>query len=100
MGDSDVLVAAAELLMTELGDEVVILDLRDGVYYSLEAAGARIWSLLQRPVTVPRLRDAIAAEFDVDPAVCEQDIRVLVRTLAAHRLIEIRRPGEARGDGR
>ena len=39
------------------GDEVVLLNLRDGVYYGLDGVGARVWTLVQEPRTVAaRLR--------------------------------------------
>lgn len=78
------------MLATEFGDEVVILNLRDGVYYGLEDVGTRIWQLLQQPVSVLTIREAIVAEFDVESARCERDIRLLLTDLVARRLVEIR----------
>jgi hypothetical protein len=88
--DGATIVAANDVLATEFGDEVVILNLRDGVYYGLEDVGTRIWQLLQRPVSVLAIREALVAEFDVEPARCERDIRLLLTDLAARGLVEIR----------
>jgi hypothetical protein len=93
ISNSTCVVAAGDLLASEFGDELVILNLRDGVYYGLEDVGARIWRLLQKPVSVPAIREALVAEFDVEPARCERDVRALLGELAAKGLIEIR--GEA-----
>jgi hypothetical protein len=60
------------------------------VYYGLEDVGTRIWQLLQRPVSVLAIREALVAEFDVEPARCERDIRLLLTDLAARGLVEIR----------
>jgi predicted RecB family endonuclease len=84
--------AADDLLASEFGSEVVILDLRDGVYYSLDDVGARIWNLLRQPVTVAAIRDDIVAEFDVEPTRCERDIRVLLDELISRGLVVIK-PG-------
>ncbi|RPH64527.1 MAG: PqqD family protein [Acidobacteria bacterium] len=81
--------AASDVLVSEFGEELVILNLRDGVYYGLEDVGSRIWSLLQEPVTISMLRDALVEEFDVDPARSERDVRALLEELAAHGLVEI-----------
>jgi hypothetical protein len=91
--DGATIVAANDLLSTEFGDEVVILNLRDGVYYGLEDVGTRIWQLLQRPVSVLAIREALVADFDVDSARCERDIRLLLTDLAARGLVEIRGEG-------
>jgi hypothetical protein len=84
------LVAANDVLATEFGEEVVLLHLQDGVYYGLEDVGTRIWQLLQQPVSVLAIREALVAEFDVDSARCERDIRRLLTDLVARGLVEIR----------
>lgn len=88
--DTATVVAAGDLLASEFGDELIILNLRDGVYYGLEDVGARIWQLLQKPVSVPAIREALVTEFDVDSTRCERDVRTLLAELLAKGLVEIR----------
>jgi Coenzyme PQQ synthesis protein D (PqqD) len=90
--ESVTVVASNDLLAREFGDEFVILNLRDGVYYGLETVGVRIWQLLQEPRTVHAIRDIVVAEFDVAPAQCDRDVRMLLGELAVRGLIETR-PG-------
>jgi sulfur transfer complex TusBCD TusB component (DsrH family) len=92
--DSATVVAAPDLLASAFDAELVILNLRDGVYYGLEDVGARLWSLLQRPITVAAIRDALVAEYDVEPARCGRDVRALLQDLAARGLIEVRESGD------
>jgi hypothetical protein len=49
--DSTVM-TAKDQVSSDLGDEVAILDLKGGTYYGLDAVGARIWNLIQKPRTV------------------------------------------------
>ena len=88
-------VAARELLTGEFDTEAVILDLRDGIYYGLEGVGARMWSLLQRPTSLRALRDAVVAEYDVEPARCLTDIRELCAELLRRGLIRVAGEGDA-----
>jgi hypothetical protein len=81
-----------------LGDEVMILNLEDGVYYGLDAVGARIWELLQEPRTLLEVRDTLTSEFDVDEARCERDLLDLVRQLVDAGLAEVESQ-EARAPG-
>jgi hypothetical protein len=74
----------------ELVDEAVILDFRSGVYYGLDAVGARIWTLMQEPITVKAIRDAVVAEYDVGSDRCENDLFHLIEQLEARGLVEIR----------
>jgi hypothetical protein len=72
----------------DLGGEAAILNIKTGVHYGLDPVGARIWALLRTPQTFADLRDAILAEYDVDPARCESDLRDLLDKLAAERLVQ------------
>ena len=90
ISDSAIVVAAGDVLAGAFGDELVILNLRDGVYYGLEDVGARLWTLLQGPVSVTAIRDVLVSEYDVEPARCGRDVRALLGELAARGLIEIR----------
>jgi sulfur transfer complex TusBCD TusB component (DsrH family) len=93
--ESATVLAAGDLLASAFGAELVILSLKDGVYYGLEDVGARIWALLQQPTTISAIRDALVAEYDVESARCERDVQALLQDLAARGLIEVRE----RGDG-
>jgi hypothetical protein len=72
-----------------MGGEVVILDLQSGTYYGLDAVGALIWTLLEQPASLDTLRDAILAEYDVDPETCRQDTLAFVEELQAAGLVEV-----------
>ena len=82
--------AAADVLATAFDDELVLLNLRDGVYYGLEGVGTRIWSLIQRPMPVAEIRNALTEEFDVDPARCEEDLRAILGELVSRGLAVVR----------
>ena len=75
-----------------LDDEAVILSLKKGVYYSLNPCGNRIWSLIQKPVKVAAIRDAILDEFDVDRERCEADLLSLLGELKTEGLISVEAP--------
>ncbi|MDZ7267801.1 MAG: PqqD family peptide modification chaperone [candidate division KSB1 bacterium] len=74
-------VAAPEQIFSDLGGEIVILNLNTGVYHGLDEVGARIWHLLQQPITVDELHAAILAEYEVEAEICRRDILELLRTL-------------------
>jgi hypothetical protein len=87
--DSATIVAHPDLLANEFDGEVVLLNLRDGVYYGLEDVGLRIWQLLQQPIRVTSICQVLTSEFDVSPEDCLQDVRTLVDELASRGLVEI-----------
>lgn len=74
---------------SRLADEVVILSLQDGTYYGLNAVGARIWEMVQKPSTIESLVDRLAAEYEVEPDTCRQQVLALAGELAERGLITI-----------
>ncbi|HEU4366665.1 MAG TPA: PqqD family protein [Methylomirabilota bacterium] len=80
----------AHVLSRPLHDEVVVLELKRGVYFGLDPVGTRIWQLLEQR---PSLQDVVAAlveEYEVDPAQGGEDLLDLVEQLHAQGLLEIR----------
>ncbi|MCF6186981.1 MAG: PqqD family peptide modification chaperone [Desulfobulbaceae bacterium] len=75
---------------TELEDETVILDLDAGIYSGLDAVGTRIWQLLEHEQTVAALRAVLREEYEVGVELCQQDLLVFLKSLAAQNLIEVR----------
>jgi len=86
---SSIVVAAPDQVSSDLAGEAVILNLATGMYYGLDEVGARVWSLLQQPCAVGALRDAILAEYDVEPERCEQDLLALLADLESAKLVEV-----------
>jgi len=81
-------------ISTELSDEVVILNLPNGVYYGLDKTGAFIWSMIAQPTTVDQVIDGVLARYSVDRATCERDVYALLNNLVEQELVEIVvRPG-------
>lgn len=86
---NSVVVAAETQISSDLAGEAIILELKAGMYFGLDAIGTRIWKLIQEPRSVSSLRDTLLAEYEVDPERCEHDLKALLRDLAANRLIRI-----------
>ena len=82
-----VVVAAQQQVSSQLGEETVILQLEDGVYYGLDPVGTRIWTLLQEPHVVRDIRDRILEEYEVEPERCECDLITLLDQLAERSLV-------------
>lgn len=81
--------ASKNVLFCELNDGAVILVMKSGVYYGLDAVGTRIWSLIQEPRSVTQILSTLCQEYDVDEERCELDIRALLQNMSELGLIEI-----------
>lgn len=79
-----------EQVSCELGGEAVILQTGDGVYYGLNDVGNFAWQLIQKsPKTFGEIVQAVTAEFDVKPDVCEEDLARLFKEMATAKLLTI-----------
>ncbi|AOY82355.1 PqqD family peptide modification chaperone [Moorena producens JHB] len=87
---SSIVVATQEQLSSDLGGEAIILDMKSGVYYGLNTVGSSIWNLIQEPKTVDEIRDALLAEYEVEPEKCDRDLLALLQEFAAVGLIEVK----------
>ncbi len=85
-----IVVAGKAQVSCDLVGEAAILQLDSGVYYTLNAVGARVWTLVQQPVRVEVLRDTLLADYAVTSERLEADLLDLLTRLAAERLIEVR----------
>jgi hypothetical protein len=90
VSDDSRFVVSPDQVSCDLGGEAAILQLKSAIYYGLDPVGARVWDLLRTPKTLAELRDAIVAEYEVEPDRSERDLRDLLEKLTAERLIEIR----------
>lgn len=82
--------ASPEQVSCPLDDESAILNLKNSVYYGMNAVGTRVWNLLQKPRSVGELRDALLEEYDVEAERCEQDLLDLLEKMRVEGLIEVR----------
>lgn len=84
-----IVVAAPEQVSCPLGEESAILNLKNTVYYGLNAVGARVWNLLQRPRSIGELRDVLLDEYEVEPERCEKDLLELLGKMREEGLIQV-----------
>jgi hypothetical protein len=90
LGLNSIVTCVKQQVSCDLSGEVVILNLADGVYYGLNAVGARIWQMIEEPRSVSEIHRSLLEEYDIDPQVCEIQLFTLLRDLAAHGLLEVK----------
>ena len=89
INNDSIITVIPDQVSTNLEDEVVILSLKDGVYYGLNPVGARIWNIIKEPRSVKEILNIILAEFEVEPKSCQEDLMRLLQELASRELIRV-----------
>lgn len=78
-----------EVLSQPLGDETVLLDLRSGLYYSLNAVATRMWDLMAERGETSSIVAVMVDEHDVDEARVEADLERLLARLERAGLVTL-----------
>ncbi len=81
-----------DLIFTEVDNDLVILSIANSKYYGAESVGRRIWQLIEQPITVTEICDALLNEFDTDRASCERDVLTFLDQLLTEKLIDVQSP--------
>ena len=83
----DTVVVSNDQVAADLAEEVVILGMKEGVYFSVSAVAARIWALLQTPRRLGDVVATLTSEYDVPADECTADVLAFVEELAARGLV-------------
>jgi hypothetical protein len=77
------------ILHRQLGNETILLNLNSGCYYSFNAVGSWIWTLLlEDPKTFTELQGSILREYPVSLEAARQDLEEFLRGLIEPGLLE------------
>ncbi|HWK90119.1 MAG TPA: HPr-rel-A system PqqD family peptide chaperone [Longimicrobium sp.] len=82
----------AQVIETELGGELILLDPATGEMFSLNPTARHVWAALPA-ASADELARQVAEAFEVDAAEAQADVAALLEELAGAGLIEVA-PGE------
>jgi hypothetical protein len=71
-----------------LKDEAVLLDLKEGFYFSLNDVGSRIWTLVGEEKSLSEICDQLLSEYDVSRDELEGHVQAMVQELLGKGLVE------------
>ena len=86
------IVIAPGVRETASEDGAVLLDIEQGICFSLNPVGLKIWELLKTHHSVDEIADDLAQDFPVPRSQLLSDVVEFLQSLEAKRLI--RRPGQ------
>ena len=78
-----------DVLVQELGDELVLLDMQSESYFGLNEVGGRFWQLLVEKPDHEAAVQVLLQEFDVDETTLRADLDQLVTDLTDAGLMKV-----------
>jgi 5'(3')-deoxyribonucleotidase len=62
-----------DLLTSKIGDEIVLMTIESGKYFSINQEGSQIWELIKKPTTAEEVCKELTEEYDVSMEQCLSD---------------------------
>ena len=78
-----------DVIFNDLQGEVVLLNLKTGIYFGLDPVGTRAWQLIQDHGSLGPVRDDMLGEYEVSAERLWEDLQDLVIRLADNGLVEV-----------
>ena len=78
-----------ETISGHIDDDLVMMDIAKGSYFSLNSVATRIWQLLETPLTFEALCGLLVAEYDIGPDQCRADVDEYLSRMQGLGLVKI-----------
>lgn len=66
---------------SKIDDEVVMVNVEQGNYYSLNRVGSSIWELLETPKSVEEICSELMNEYEINEYDCKKEVESFVEAL-------------------
>ncbi len=87
MNMNDTFAVSPDVMAQEVGDEIVLLDLRNGTYFGLDPVGACIWRHAEAGKNLNDICEKLLTEFEASSEDVRRDASALLEQLVARALI-------------
>ena len=78
-----------DVILQELGDEIVLANLESGDYFALNEVAARTWVLLRDASSLDDVVSALLDEYEIDKTTLATDVSNLVKQFEENGLLQI-----------
>ena len=85
----------AEVTSKVMDGEAIMINLANGIYYSMDKVGGKIWECIEREQSLEEIIQTIVASHDVSQEQARKDIDVLASQLLEENLIVLKENGES-----
>ena len=78
------------VLVQRLDDEIIILNVKDERYFSLDKHGAIFWGAIEKNEEVGAILEELESTFEVERKLLEADLEKFIDELVDHGIVEIK----------
>ena len=84
-----------EVTSKVMDGEAIMINLANGIYYSMDKVGGKIWECIEQEQSLEQIIQAIVASYDVSHEQGKKDIENLVGQLLEENVIVLKENGES-----
>lgn len=81
----------SQTISGRLHDELVMMDIEKGKYFSLNPVATRIWDLLEKPLDIEEVCVMLMEEYEVDSEKCRAETLDLLEEMTRLGLVSVER---------
>lgn len=78
-----------QFMISQLGDEIVLMDIQQGHYINVNPVGSFIWDQLVTPVLVKELIASLTAVYDISAQQCEAETLKFLHKMREHHMVSV-----------
>lgn len=82
-------VLTQDLLWSEVGEEVIMLDTEGGAYRTFDAIGSQIWKQVSTPVEIAGVCERLEQQYNAPPGAIQCDVLAFLDDLLKKNLIQV-----------
>ncbi len=76
-------------LISQLGQELVLMDTKTGDYLGVNAVGTHIWNLLAESKSISELVIDLISRFEVTEAQCQSEVQSFLTDLEKRKMVSL-----------
>ena len=84
-----ILARGEDYVFNEVDGELVMMNIENGSYASMNDTGKSIWGLIEEPKTVDEVLTSLIVEYDIDRQTAETEVISFIKKLVKVKVITI-----------
>lgn len=80
----------ADLISSQLGDDIVLMNSNTGDYMGMNAVGSDIWKLLELPLSLDEVTSRVANMYEVDENYGKDKISSFLQRMLDNKIIQVK----------
>tara|TARA_B100001964_G_C13906373_1_gene453877 strand:+ start:75 stop:362 length:288 start_codon:yes stop_codon:yes gene_type:complete len=77
------------LVTSSIDNEIVMMSVERGSYYTLNGMGSKIWHLIKKPTIVKNICAVLSSEYDIEHSLCQKEVLSFLNDMEKNELLDI-----------